>query len=83
MRGCLTPAEIRVFDKLLASGPEGIAKVDLSIHLFGDLGTAESKMNRTAKLVSRIRQKLDRYGYHIQRNPPLKHGVYRLIPEAA
>lgn len=81
VRGCLSPLETSVFDKLLKAGPEGVSKVDLSIALFGQHGTSEKKMNQTAKIVSLVRQKLDRYGYHVQRNPPLKHGVYRIIPE--
>lgn len=81
VKGCLSPLEISVFDMLMKAGPEGISKVDLSIHLFGKFGTTEKKMNQTAQVVSAVRRKLDRYGYHVQRNPPLKHGVYRLIPE--
>ncbi|WP_322884230.1 hypothetical protein U8C35_07690 [Sinorhizobium medicae] len=72
-----------MFNNLLNAGPEGVSKVDLSMALFGQHGTSEKKMGQTAQLVTSVRRKLDRYGYHIQRNPPLKHGVYRLIPAEA
>lgn len=84
VRTCLSPQELSLFDVLLKAGPEGIARVDLSIALHGKTkGASERSMNQTSMLVSRIRRKLDQYGYHIQRNPPLKHGVYRIIPEVA
>lgn len=83
VRGCLSPLETSVFNKLLSAGPEGLSKVDLSLAIFGRHGTSEKKMGQTAQLVTAVRRKLDRYGYHIQRNPPLKHGVYRLIPQEA
>lgn len=84
VRRCLSPQELRVFDVLLKAGPDGLDKIALSTALLGETrGVSERGLNHVSKLVSRVRRKLDQYGYHIQRNPPLKHGVYRIIPEEA
>lgn len=84
VRACLSPQELSLFDVLLKAGPDGMDKIALSQALHGDKrGTTERSLNQTRTLVARVRRKLDQYGYHIQRNPPLKHGVYRIIPEVA
>lgn len=84
VRKFLSPTELAIFNALLAAGPDGLDKIDLSTALYGDAKATSAKaMNNTASLVSRVRKKLDRYGYHIQRNPPLRHGVYKLIPTEA
>ena len=84
VKGCLAHQELRVFEALLAAGPDGMDKVSLSTILHGERrGPTPKAMNLTAVLVTRVRRKLDQYGYHIQRHPPLKHGVYRIIPAEA
>ncbi len=84
VRNCLSPMEGKAFDLLMSAGPEGIIKLDLSIGLHGEKeGVTESAIKYTAKIVSSVRSKLDRYGYFIERNRPPQRGVYRIIPAEA
>lgn len=83
VRENLNGQERAVFDALM-NCPDGLSKIDLSLAVFGDRrGASEKSLSNTAKIVSRVREKLNRYGYFITRNRPLQRGVYRLIPAEA
>ncbi|NTA79942.1 hypothetical protein G6L13_05515 [Agrobacterium tumefaciens] len=81
VRQCLSPTEQKVFDLLMEAGPNGMIKLDLSIALHGEqVGVSESGIKYTAALVTKVRSKLDKYGYFIDRNRPPQRGIYRIIP---
>lgn len=81
VRNCLSPTERKAFDLLMKAGPEGLPKLDLSIALHGEKkGVSEKSYAYTAVIVSSIRAKLERFGYFVDRNPPLMRGIYRIIP---
>lgn len=63
------------------AGPEGMIKLDLSIALHGEkVGISERGIKYTAALVTKVRGKLDRFGYFIDRNRAPQRGIYRIIP---
>jgi len=70
-----------VFDVLMKAGAEGMIKLDLSIALYGEReGGSDRAIRYTSIMVSRVRNKIDRFAYFIGRNSAPHRGVYRIIP---
>jgi hypothetical protein len=77
----LSPLEAKAFETLVASGLEGMTRIDLSISIHGDNGTEDKKLGHTSAIISDLRRRIQPFGYHIQRLRT--HGPdnsYRVIP---
>lgn len=61
----LSPLEAKAFETLIASGLDGMTRVDLSVALHGDEGALEKKMGHTSAIISDVRRRIEPYGYHI------------------
>lgn len=81
----LSPLEAKAFEKLIASGLEGLNRIDLSIAIHGPReGTDDNRLKQTASIISDMRKRIEPYGYHIQRLRT--HGAdnsYRVVPVEA
>jgi hypothetical protein len=79
LRGELSHREFSVMEKIFKAGTEGITSKALSQAVFGDrLGDHPRKLDETRVLVSRIRPKIERFGFFIPKSN--RWSRYRVQP---